>query len=375
MSRATADHDLTRQCGRLILGGFGGEELPSDYAAALAKGERGGAILFRRNLSSPAQALSLTKQIHAAMKGSGGAPALVAIDQEGGRVRRLKAPLLELPPMKVLGAHWGAPALEALGSAVASELLACGFNLNFAPVLDTDSNPANPVIGDRAFSASPKAVAELGLAFARGLSAGGVSPCGKHFPGHGDTASDSHLTLPRLPHALERLRDVELVPFRAASQAKLPSLMTAHIVFEALEPELPATLSPKVVTGVLRNELGFQGVVFSDCLEMQAISDTWPAAEASVLAVAAGCDCVLICHRMDRQDAALEALVNECQRSPVFRARVAEAASRLEALARAFPPHPQTLEHLEALFRRHRRLQAQLDPLIHTAEERDPTET
>ncbi|MCB9606274.1 MAG: beta-N-acetylhexosaminidase [Polyangiaceae bacterium] len=380
MSAAT--DSLVRQCGRLILGGFGGEDLPRDYAAALEQGRRGGAILFRRNLSSPDVALSLTKQIHAAMNGSGGAPALVAIDQEGGRVRRLKAPLLELPPMHTLGAHcggsddgeWDVEALEALGRAVAAELLACGFNLNFAPVLDVNSNPANPVIGDRAFASEPHDVAELSLAFARGLSAGGVSPCGKHFPGHGDTESDSHLTLPKLPHSLERLRNLELIPFRAAVEAKLPSLMTAHIVFEALEPALPATLSPKVVTGLLRNELGYQGAVFSDCLEMQAISDHWPAAEASVLAIAAGCDSVLICHRMDRQEAALEALAKEAELSPAFNARVVEAAGRLEALAQAFPPHPQTREELEALFQRHQGLQAKLDRLTQQPTGHDPTE-
>lgn len=366
---------LVRRCGRLILGGFGGEDLPSDYRTALSRGRRGGAILFRRNLSSPAQASSLNKQIHEAMRGSSDAPGLVAIDQEGGRVRRLREPLLTLPPMKTLGAHWSAPKLEELASAVAAELLACGFNLNFAPVLDVDSNPRNPVIGDRAFSSDPGGVAELGLAFARGLAAGGVSPCGKHFPGHGDTESDSHLTLPKLSHSLERLRTVELAPFRAASDVRLPSLMTAHIVFEALEPALPATLSPRVVTDVLRSELGYRGVVFSDCLEMQAISDHWPAAEASVLAIAAGCDSLLICHRMDRQEAALEALVTEAERSPAFNARVSEAASRLEALARAFPPHPQTPEALEALFQRHRPLQEQLDTLSGTPTGRDPTET
>ncbi|MGE3671750.1 MAG: beta-N-acetylhexosaminidase, partial [Polyangiaceae bacterium] len=317
---------------------------------------------------------SQNKQIHAAMNGSGRAPALVAIDQEGGRVRRLKAPLLELPPMKVLGANWGRAALEELGAATAAELRACGFNLNFAPVLDVDSNSANPVIGDRSFASDPDVAADLGLAFAKGLSAGGVSPCGKHFPGHGDTESDSHLTLPRLPHNLERLRDVELVPFRAASIAKLPSLMTAHIVFEALEPSLPATLCPKVVSGLLRNELDYSGVVFSDCLEMQAISDSWSAAEASVMAIAAGCDSVLICHRMDRQEAALEALVREAEQSATFSARVGEAARRLEMLARAFPPHPQTPEELEALFRRHQGLQAKLDQLTQQSTGHDPTE-
>ncbi|MEZ4233703.1 MAG: beta-N-acetylhexosaminidase [Polyangiaceae bacterium] len=369
-----APDSLVRRCGRLILGGFGGEELPSDYARALSQGRRGGAILFRRNLSSPAQASKLTHQIHTAIQGSGGAPALVAIDQEGGRVRRLEAPLLELPPMKTLGARWQAAALQELGAAVAAELLACGFNLNFAPVLDVDSNPSNPVIGDRAFSADPHAVAELGLAFARGLSAGGVSPCGKHFPGHGDTESDSHLTLPRLPHTLERLRGVELVPFRAAASMDLPSLMTAHIVFDELEPELPATLSPKVVAGLLRTKLGYRGVVFSDCLEMQAISDHWPAAEASVLAVVAGCDSVLICHRLDRQEAALEALVKEAERSAAFKARVGEAAERLERLARAFPPRPQTSEQLQLLFQRHQGLQARLHGLLEVAPGHDPTE-
>lgn len=368
--------DLEGACGALILGGFSGHALPPEYAAALRAGRRAGAILFRRNLQSVDQACELTAAIHQTVDGA--APALVALDQEGGRVRRLRAPLLELPPMRALAGALSADELSDLATAVGAELTACGFNLNFAPVLDVDSNPDNPVIGDRSFSALPEQVAELGLAFGDGLARAGVIPCGKHFPGHGDTASDSHLELPRLRHDLSRLRRLELAPFAAASRSALPSLMTAHIVFEALDSARPATLSPAVLTDLLRTELAYAGVVFSDCLEMQAISDHQPVEQAAVSAIAAGVDVVLICHSFERQEAALEALIREATRSPSFSAQVQRAAERSLELRRAYPPHPQNLQRRTQLFARHAAWQRRLDAIGagYAAESsaQDPTE-
>ncbi len=354
--------NLAQRCGALILGGFSGHSLPADYGTALGRGRRAGAILFRRNLSDANQACELTESIRAASP-KGAAPTFVALDQEGGRVRRLGAPLLQLPPMRALASGLSADELTALARAVGRELTACGFTLNFAPVLDVDSNPQNPVIGDRACSALPEQVARLGLAFASGLLQAGVIPCGKHFPGHGDTASDSHLELPRLPHDLARLRRLELAPFAAAARADLPSLMTAHIVFEALDSQRPATLSRAVLTDLLRGELGYQGVVFTDCLEMQAISDHVEVAEAAVQSVSAGADVVLICHSFERQEAALEALIHEAERSPAFAARVQDAARRSTQLRAAYAPHPQNLERRTQLFASHSAWQRRLDAI------------
>ena len=176
----------------------------------------------------------------------------------------------------------------------------------------------------------------MGVALSRGMEAGGVASCAKHFPGHGDTLQDSHHTLPRLPHSLERLRRVELVPFAAYAQAKLASVMTAHVVFEALDATLPATLSPHVLEPLIRKELGFEGVVVSDDLEMRAIADRYPIEEATVRSVLAGVDLFLVCHHADVQGRAIEALVQAVEKGDVPRARVDEAVRRIDALTARF---------------------------------------
>jgi beta-N-acetylhexosaminidase len=275
----------------------------------------------------------------------------VAVDQEGGSVQRLRAPGTPWPPMLQLDriADDGAAAelAEAVGEAIGAELAAVGFDVDFAPVLDVHTNPANPVIGDRAFATTPERATVRALAFARGLERAGLLPCGKHFPGHGDTSTDSHLELPRVDHDLARLRRVELLPFARAAAAGLPMIMTAHVVFAAVDPDLPATLSPAVIGGVLRGELGYDGVVVSDDLDMKAIAAHFGAADAAVRAVAAGCDALLLCRDVAAQEAALAALVARGEADPAFRARIAQAAGRVRELkilhdaSRALrPPEP-----------------------------------
>ncbi|AUX23511.1 glycoside hydrolase family 3 [Sorangium cellulosum] len=332
------DLELEVLCGQLIVGGFDGAEPPARYLRALAEGRRGGAILFRRN----APDIAATARLCRALAEAAGPerPPFLGIDQEGGRVTRLPAPFLTLPPMRSLGDLVDLPLLRRAARAVAAELRAVGVNLNFAPVLDVDSNPANPIIGDRAFGREPGAVAQRGVAFLEGLQEEGVLACGKHFPGHGDTELDSHLALPTIAHDRGRLERIELPPFRAASGAGVASLMTAHIVVEALDPGVPATLSRAVCTGLLRDEIGFQGVLFSDCLQMAAIAANYPIEEAAPAAIEAGCDVLLVCHDEEVQDRAQEALVRKAERDPRFRERCAEAAARGLRARRGCPPRP-----------------------------------
>ncbi len=208
-------------------------------------------------------------------------------------------------------------------------------------MLDVDTNPANPVIGDRSLHQDADEVARLGVALAQGLEAGGVASCGKHFPGHGDTTQDSHLALPSLPHSLERLHRIELLPFAAYSRAGLASIMTAHVVFEALEPEVPATMSRRVLTGLLREELAFGGVVISDDLEMRAIADHFSVERAAVEGLLAGVDLFLVCHHADAQRRAIEALVDAVEQGDVPRARLAEASARVATLMERFVLGPE----------------------------------
>ncbi len=306
--------------GRSIIGGFSGTSAPDSFLSALRRGERGGAILFRRNIEDPAQVAQLNASLAAANP-----ELLLGVDQEGGRVVRLGPPCLALPPAMELGLR-GEAVVREVAQAQAEELRHLGFTMSFAPVLDVHSRPDNPIIGDRAFSRDGAEAARLACAFAEGLEAGGVLPCGKHFPGHGDTTQDSHLVLPTVAKTKAELLATELVPFRAAIAGNIAALMTAHVIFTGLDARNPATLSRTILHDLLRVELGYQGVVISDDLEMKAI--TQDAGEAAVAAMVAGCDMLLVCADEARQDAAFQALRKEAEASDAFRVCCTEAAAR-----------------------------------------------
>lgn len=318
--------------GQLLVTGFRSATPSRSYLERIVRGERAGAILFKRNLlGSPDDVARLTSELHRAASET--LPLLVGVDQEGGRVARLGDPVLALPPMRALADHLSADQLAAVAEELGRELLALGFSTAFSPVLDVDSNPKNPVIGDRSPSSDPARVAAAGVAFARGLARGGLLACGKHFPGHGDTELDSHLALPRVRASRAELDGRELVPFAAAARARFPMLMTAHVVYDALDTGRPATLSSRVLQALLRQELAFEGVVVSDDLEMKAL--TAAVEETAVEAVVAGCDLLLVCSDEELADRAHAALTLEIERSHAFRVRCADAVMRSLAMRRA----------------------------------------
>jgi beta-N-acetylhexosaminidase len=329
---------LVKVCGQLLIGGFYGTELPASYASALRAGERGGAVLFKRNLTDD---LATVARLNAdVVLASGELPPLLAIDQEGGRVARVGKPVLELPPMRALGRAGNVDLVRRAARALGSQLAALGFTMNLAPVLDVNTREDNPIIGDRAFGSDPRVVIRCGVAFVRGLTEGGVLACGKHFPGHGDTSKDSHLELPVVLHDRTRLEQVELPPFRAAVGAGIPALMTAHVVYESLDRGVPATMSRAVCASLLRAEIGFDGVLFSDDLEMKAVSAKYPIEEAAVEAVWAGCDALFICSDEALQGRAHEALVHQAEKESRFRARCVKAAERGLRIRRLVSPSP-----------------------------------
>lgn len=333
------DRALHRLASSLFMVGFPGTT-PTDDVLRLIDDGIAGAILFKRNVDSPTQTAALIRSL----KAHAARPFIVSVDQEGGRVARLRGPpFTALPPMRELGRTRDLKLAERVGRLLAFECRAVGFDWDFAPVLDVDTNPANPVIGDRSLHADARAVAELGVAMARGMEAEGVASCGKHFPGHGDTSQDSHLALPKLPHDLARLRSVELVPFAAWAKAGLSSVMTAHVIFDALEPGVPATMSARVLTGLLRQELGFEGVIVSDDLEMKAIADHFSVARAVVEGVIAGVDLFLVCHHASVQRAAIDALVEAVKQGRVSEQRLEQSRARLAALAKRFAHGPEDL--------------------------------
>jgi beta-N-acetylhexosaminidase len=344
---ATLDLAIPTLCGQLLVGGFDGASLPPRFAKALAEGRRGGAIVFKRNLPDiPTSSALCAAIVQASQKDL---PPFIGVDQEGGRVTRMPSPFLTLPPMRKLGEMVNLPLVRAAARAVAGELAAVGINLNFAPVLDVDSNPDNPIIGDRAFGRDARTVMRNGVAFLQGLQERGVLACGKHFPGHGDTAVDSHVGLPVLTHDRARFEHLELPPFRAASGAGIASIMTAHVVCEALDPGVPATLSRAICASLLRAEIGFDGVLFSDDLEMAAVAERYPIEESAVEAIWAGCDALLICRDEELQDRAHEALVRRAEKDERFRQRCIEAATRGLRVRKLCPPRPASPEAVRAI--------------------------
>ncbi|MBL8604516.1 MAG: beta-N-acetylhexosaminidase [Myxococcales bacterium] len=331
-----------RLAGAAVVGAYPGLEVPPEALTALREGRLAGLILFRRNLGPIEHLLGVTRALSEAHPADL-PPPLVAVDQEGGRVARLGAPVVKLPPMRHLGQHDDLALTERAAAVLGAELSALGFNLDFAPVCDVDSNPANPVIGDRAFSADPARVARHAAAFARGLQSQGVAGCAKHFPGHGDTSADSHLELPVLGHDLARLEAVELPPFRALFEAGVASVMTAHVQFDALDPTVPATLSKRVISGLLRAELAAGRddlVIVSDDLLMNAVSARFSVAEAAVRSVSAGCDLVLVCTTPEAAEEARRALSEAAQADPDFAQRLGDAARRVTAMRARFQAKP-----------------------------------
>jgi beta-N-acetylhexosaminidase len=328
--------------GQLFMIGFTGTSVTPDLAEFLEEYQPGGVILFSRNLESIDQIVELTNTLQQHSRRS---PLLISIDQEGGRVSRLPKGFTVFPPCELFGRCHSSELAYAAAATIAKELRAVGINMNMAPVLDVDSNPDNPVIGDRAFGATPDLVSELGLVTAAGLQENRVIACGKHFPGHGDTNADSHKELPVVEAPRERLERVELPPFRRAAEARIASMMTAHVLYKALDDRLPATLSPDIITGVLRRALQYEGVVLTDDLEMQAIAGHYGVGDAAIRAVMAGCDVVLICKDRDHQIAAFEAVAKAADSGIIPSDRVDQSIARVQRLKRRYllPYKPATL--------------------------------
>ena len=325
-----------RDIGQFLIGSMPGTTIPVELRSLAKEFDLGGVILFARNIEAPEQVAELSAECEALGRTM---PAWVSVDQEGGRVARLKDPFTKWPPMATLGrAGKESEALaERFATALAEELKAVGITLDYAPVLDIHTNPKNPVIGDRALGEKPGDVARLGRVIIRALQGAGVAACGKHFPGHGDTSTDSHFELPLVEHPPDRLRAIEFEPFRAAIEERVAFIMTAHVLVPSLDEEKPATLSTKVVQRLLREELKFDGVILSDDLEMKAVSAQYEVPDSAVEAIRAGCDAVLVCQGdVDLQARTLESLVKAVESGTIPAKRFDDAFMRLKRTKQAF---------------------------------------
>jgi len=339
----TTIREIREALGQMLTIGFKGTKPTPFVKRFFESGGGGGVILFRRNLGSAVEIMELNRQLRAMSPRS--IPYLM-VDQEGGPVMRLREVATQVPAMGKVGAFPGVDEARQAGEILGKEVRALGFNVNCAPVLDVDSNPENPIIGERSFSSDPNRVGHLGEAFIRGIESQSVLSCGKHFPGHGDTTVDSHLDLPVLDHNQERLDRIELVPFKHVINNAPPALiMTAHILLPAFDGDHPATLSKHVIPTLLREQLGYRGVVITDDLEMKAVDDRYDMREVVRLGLEADVDVFLICHEEEKQELALDTLHKLLVDGDVSKERLQASLERIARSKQALKTNDSIFHH------------------------------
>ena len=323
---------MLERAGQMICCGIAGTEIDDGIRRLIEEKRIGGVILFARNCPSPEVAADLVGKLQELAGGD----LLVGIDQEGGRVMRLPSPPYKLPPAQMMARMFKPKEIEKVAFGLGKKLKELGINCDFAPVLDVATNPENTVIGDRAFGKHVGPVEKFGTAFFKGLQQAGVIPCGKHFPGHGDTLADSHHELPIWTHDRKRLNGIELKPFAKAIKNGLDMMMSAHVLYTQIDPDEPATLSPAILQGILREELGFKGVVVSDDLEMKAVAGRYSPAKLAEKLLAAGVDLWLVCHTYELADKLAKALVEKAKRDDEAARKLDASAARILELKRKY---------------------------------------
>jgi beta-N-acetylhexosaminidase len=320
---------LEEKIGQMFVVGFYGATIPTATRQNIQRCKFGNYIFMQYNTESPEALLELTTALQDGIRDLVGVPAFIAIDQEGGKIVKFISGATHFIGNMALAATGDAENAYLVGKAVGTELRNYGINVDFAPVLDVNNNPQNPIIGIRSYSDNPEVVAAFGGNMIRGLREAKVMATAKHFPGHGDTDVDTHYGLPRIPHAMERLNAVELYPYVEAIENGLDAIMTTHIIFEALDTEYPATLSHAVLTGLLREELGFEGLIVTDAMEMQAIVNNFGISEAAVLAISAGADILTFTESTTNSVTAYDAILNAVRGGRLTEERIDESVRRI----------------------------------------------
>ncbi len=351
MIRDISQLTLAEKIGQMIIAGFPTaqtDDLALNYAISELK--IGNVILFTHNIGDVQSLTHLTTHIQKSCIKQFGIPAFITIDQEGGMVTRIKEGITFLPGAMATGAAGESEFAYQIGKISGKELKLLGININLAPVLDVNSNPLNPVIGIRSYSDDPRKVSEYAVKFTQGLQEEGVIATGKHFPGHGDTYQDSHKDLPRVEKTREELEQIEMLPFREAIKCGIDAIMTAHIIFPALEKEeIPCTISPEILTRLLREDMGFQGLIITDCMEMNAIKGHYGTVEGVVRAVAAGADLIHISHTLDYQIRAVKAIKRAVEIGEIKESIIDRAVERILKMKQKYNLFEHHLPHTEQL--------------------------
>lgn len=340
---------MTEKIGQLLFIGIRGKTLTPDESEFIIKNNIGGVVLFARNIESPEQVHALCTQIQATRhKTRDKLPLFIGVDQEGGRVARLKAPFTQWPPLAFIGKLDSTSVAFKFAMAMGEELRAVGINLDFAPCVDVFTNPKNTVIGDRSLSTDPEQVAKLASALVRGYIKSGIIPCAKHFPGHGNTLADSHEELPLEDVDLEQLKSVALVPFKKVFRARLDMVMTAHIKFPKIDPEHPVTLSEIFIKKLLREELRFKHLIITDDLDMGALVSHYSVEEIAVRSLQAGCDILLYCNKFDHPQIALNAIEKALKDQRLTAKQIDESYNRVVALKKDVLKEPDPADFKKA---------------------------
>ncbi len=323
---------IEEMVGQKFVVGFPGYELNEEVKEVIRKYKIGNIILFKENLRDEAQIKKLCAEIKAFITSVTGYPPFIMIDQEGGMVARLPENMGNIPGAMAITATDDPHNAYVAGYYTGLQLKELGINFNLAPVMDINSNPSNPIIGCRSYGEAPEQVVEYAIQMAKGLDDAGVLSCAKHFPGHGDVSTDSHVTLPCVNKTLDELEKVELIPFMSAVENHVPAIMSAHILFPEIEKEkIPATMSRKILTELLREKMGFEGLILTDCLEMQAIKKFYGVKEGALAAVKAGADIIMVSHTPSYMDEIIPQMKSELENGSLSAESLKNSAERIIA--------------------------------------------
>jgi len=326
---------LAEKIGQMIIGGFDGTSVTTDTADLINQYKLGGLILFGTNVKSDTQLVNLTNGLKTA-NSKNKVPLFISLDQEGGRVNRMPATIINTPRARAIGQTNNEKYAYNIGNVIAKELTSFGFNVDFAPVLDIQSNPKNTVIGDRSFGSNSSIVSKQGVAMMRGIRSGNIIPVVKHFPGHGDTSTDSHLDLPVVNKDIASLNKLELLPFQNAFKNQANMVMVAHILMKKLDSSYPASMSKTVITGLLRKQLGFKGVVITDDMTMGAITKHYNLKDAAVRAVNAGSDMILVGHGKENVSTVYNGLYEAAKNHTINEDTINKSVYRILSLKRKY---------------------------------------
>ncbi|HEY5584807.1 MAG TPA: beta-N-acetylhexosaminidase [Ruminiclostridium sp.] len=337
---------LEEKVGQLVIVGVDGYKNDDHSAQMIKKHHVGGFILFKNNIQDTKQMLALLNSLKETNLDNK-VPLFLSVDEEGGRVSRLPAEFLKFPTNKKIGELNDSYLSYQIGSIIGEELKSVGFNMDFAPVLDINSNPKNTVIGDRSFGSKVDLVSELGIQTMKGLQSKSIISVVKHFPGHGDTSVDSHIGLPTVNYDMDRLKSFELMPFAAAIENKVDAVMVAHILLPKIDPNNPASFSKTIISDILRADMGFDGVVLTDDFTMGAIIKNYDIGEAAVKSIQAGSDIVLVCHEFDKQEAVINALKNAAATGKISRDRLDQSVYRILKLKEKYSFSSETVKSVD----------------------------